>query len=83
MATLATDLTVRLRQTVKDQELRFRNRSGSDGWIFSIYADGDAYIGCVELIEASRTLRVHEGRIRICRQERERLEALCAAFNRL
>lgn len=84
MATLAADLTTKLRQTLKDQELRFRNWSGSDCWIFSIYSDGDAYIGCVELVEASRTLRIHEGHAaRLTQRERAMLAALCAAFNRL
>lgn len=83
MATLATDLTTKLRNTVKDRGLTFRNWSGSDGWVFAIYSEGDSYIGCVEVVEATRTMRMHQGRFPAARRERTQLESLCAAFNRL
>jgi hypothetical protein len=50
-----------------------RPGSGPDAWVFAIYAEGDDYLGCVEVVETSLPTR----------RERERLEQLCAAFNRL
>lgn len=81
MATLATDLTAKLRSAVKAQELTFRNWSGPDAWVFAIYAGGENYLGCVEVVEATRTMRLHNGKYPPSKRERECLEQLCAAFN--
>lgn len=84
MANLAPDLTAKLRQSVKDQGLTFRNWSGPDAWVFAIYSEGDNYVGCVEVVESTRTMRVRvSNTCRPIRREAEILGKLCAAFNRL
>ena len=79
---LTVERGLRLFRAVKACELRLRNWSTPDEWVFAIYEIDDTYVGCVRLHDDGE-LRIHEGTYKNARKERVRLEGLCREHARL
>lgn len=83
MATLPQHLAERLHASTRELELRYRNWSGPDAWVFPIYADGgESYQGSVELIVATEMLRLYKPDRWLAQRERAVLEKLIKVWNR-
>lgn len=79
MAKLDDKRAARVLSALKANELRLRNWSGPDKWLFAIYDQGDSYLGCV-VLRTDDTLVIDDP-TKVARRERMRLESLCRTFN--